>query len=97
MASKSSPATKSKTSRYFATHPGHTRNKHRAKKGAPDFARVQTLYLMKREDGTPSPTPIKVREREMLPFLSQYVDHHKDYYADILRRAQAAHRELFQR
>ena len=97
MANKSSPSTKSKTSRYFATHPGHTRNKHRAKKGAPDFARVQTLYLMKREDGTPSPTPIKVREREMLPFLSQYVAHHKDYYADILRRAQAARRELFQR
>ena len=89
--------TKTTTSNYFATHPGHTRGNHRTKKGAPDFARAQTLFLLKREDGTTSPTPIKVREREMLPSLRQFVESQKDYYADVLRRAQAARRESFQR
>ena len=90
---RGAPSMKAKLVRYFLHHPGHTRKQRRNKKGAPDFARVQTLFLMRNSDGSASSKPIKVREREMLPSLGQFVSSQKDYYADVLKRAQAARRE----
>jgi len=91
---------KSKVVRYFLTHKGHTRKQTRPSRapGAPDPAQKHSFATSYSTDGErlPNHGTRVLREREMLPSLRQHVESQAAYYADILRRAQAARRELFQ-